>query len=168
MLGSTGRPCSILCHLLARTPNYSFPRTGTGSALTWDAELRCSGDRRTPRAEVRADARHAWLRRAARIQQPSHPRGLMHAGVCTALCCAPAGFSCSDKTLQNLYFSGVSADFGWFLADPRSCPCGCSLFWCWKGSGLTLLGCGGLLVFSRLSSFPFEVMHCSQPGFIAS
>lgn len=53
MLGSTGRPLSLLCHLLASTANYSFPRTGTVSPWMWSSGAQ--GDGKILTAEVRND-----------------------------------------------------------------------------------------------------------------
>lgn len=53
MLGSTGRPLSLFCHLLASTAKCSFPRTGTASPGMWSSGAQ--GDGKILTAEVRND-----------------------------------------------------------------------------------------------------------------
>lgn len=164
-LGSTGRPLSILCHLLANPSNYRFPRRGTVSALSSGAR----SDGKIPRAEVGRGVLRVVL--PHRAEQSSHQTDLTHSGVCTVLGSALAGFTCSYETLQKSHFSEACADFGWFIAGPWSRPCGVLCPSAARGQGSlswAAQAVEGCLPSSHFSGFPFEVMHRSQPGFITS
>lgn len=174
MLGSRGRPLSLLCHLLASAANYSFPRRGKVSALSGNAELRCSGWWKNPGNSGVSGYADTALCRAPCIPQSSHPhRSCTPVSVLqyrVLLCNVLARLSCTYRTLPDPYFSRACADFGWFFAGPWSCLCDVSYSGKPWRSGLTLglyrlWRCACLFLFS---SFPFEAMHHSQAGFITS
>lgn len=138
MLASTGRALSVLCHLLASTANYSFPRRGTVSAPGWNTELRCWGWWKNPDGRDREGC----------ADTPScagqlHPAALTSdtAYALPCLCSALQRAGSISLLIWNnynifFYYSEACADFGCFFVSPQSCACGVLCPGAARGQGL--------------------------------
>lgn len=100
-------------------------------SVSWNVELRCSGWWKNP--DSRGTERCADTPSCA--GQLASRRAHIRQSLCTPAS-ALAGFSRSYETLQNLYFCGACADFGWFLAGLQSWLCGVLCSSAARGQGL--------------------------------